>query len=347
MARISVASDKEHFLRDGKPFFWVGDTVWSAFTNAKPEEWAEYLDFRKAQGFNVLQINTLPQWDRIRPDLGLSPYPMRPDGSLDWAADPDPVYFERARRLCRMAVDRGFVLVLVADWANIVPGTWLSGIFPTHVWPPAAVEKHVCHIARTFRDFEPIYFVSGDTDLRTSETEEYYLRTIDVLRREDPDALLTMHLCGGFTDLAPKLADALDFIVYQSGHGDGAEDTLESLPRVIRERFPGKPVLNAEPCYEGMPHIPPEGKSPSGKIWDGEDVYEAGRRSILAGAKAGITYGANGLWNWRRPEGKTEGLAASLYGETAIWHEAMRFPGASRVASLREFSTPAGASDRL
>ena len=91
MPRLTVAFDKQHFLRDGEPFFWVGDTVWSAFTNATDEEWADYLDFRKAQGFNVLQINTLPQWDRIRPDLGVSPYPLRPDGSLDWQAEPDPV----------------------------------------------------------------------------------------------------------------------------------------------------------------------------------------------------------------------------------------------------------------
>ena len=340
MPRLTVAFDKQHFLRDGEPFFWVGDTVWSAFTNATVEEWADYLDFRKAQGFNVLQINTLPQWDRIRPDLGVSPYPLRPDGSLDWQAEPDPRFLEKAARFCRMAVDRGFTPALVVDWANIVPGNWLSGIFPTHVWPLAAVEEHARRVARFYREFEPVYFVSGDTDLRDPQAGAYYLHTARVLREEAPEALLSMHLCGGFSDLTPALAEALDFYVYQSGHAEGAEETLESLPAAFLEKFPGKPLLNAEPCYEGMPHIPAGGKAPSGKIWREKDVLDACRRSILAGARAGITYGANGLWSWRRPGGKPEGLAAELYADADLWYDALRYPGAGKIAALKELAYP-------
>lgn len=45
-------------------FFYLADTVWSAFTNIDLTDWAYYLKVRKEQGFNVLQINILPQWDR-------------------------------------------------------------------------------------------------------------------------------------------------------------------------------------------------------------------------------------------------------------------------------------------
>ena len=48
---------------NGKPFFWLADTCWSAFTNISDDDWQEYLDLRARQGFNVLQINALPQWD--------------------------------------------------------------------------------------------------------------------------------------------------------------------------------------------------------------------------------------------------------------------------------------------
>ena len=61
MDHLQIAPDREHFLRDDQPFFWAGDTVWSAFTNPSLEEWEEYLLFRENQGFNVLQINTLPK----------------------------------------------------------------------------------------------------------------------------------------------------------------------------------------------------------------------------------------------------------------------------------------------
>ncbi len=340
LARLTVASDGAHFLRDGKPFFWVGDTVWSAFTNAAPEEWKEYLDFRKAQGFNALQINTLPQWDRIRPDLGLYPYPLRRDGSLDYSADPNPRFLEKARLFCLMAAERGFTPVLVVDWADIVPDTWLSAIFPTHIWPVDAVEEHARRVACFFREFDPVYFVSGDTDFRGPLAEEYYLRTIRVLRAADPHALLSMHLCGGFSDLSQTLADSLDFLVYQSGHVEGSEKTLESLPSTFLRNFPGKPLLNAEPCYEGMPHIPDGGNTPTGKIYGEADVLDACRRSILAGAKAGITYGANGLWSWRRPGGKSSGLAASLYSEPDLWYDAMRYPGAEHISGLKALAYP-------
>ncbi len=71
-------------------------------------------------------------------------------------------------------------------------------------------------------------------------------------------------------------------------------------------------------------------------FYSADEVYDACRRSILAGADAGITYGANGLWNWCRENGKPEGLAAQFYGVTAVWRDALHFPGAGRIAGLKE-----------
>ena len=342
MERITVASDHEHFLRGGTPFFWVGDTVWSAFTNATEEEWREYLTFRAALGFNVVQINTLPQWDRIRPDLGLYPYPLREDGSLDVSAAPNPAYWERARRLCRMANDFGFTPALVLDWANIVPGTWLARLFPGHVWPWEAVERHIRSAVETFEDFAPVYLVSGDTDLSAQEAVGTYQRSIELLKTLAPDSLRTMHLCGGYLELTEELADGLDFYMYQSGHEESSAARLETMPAELRRRFPGKPVLNAEPCYERMPRLSGDWNRPPEASYTAEEVLDACRRSIAAGADAGITYGANGLWNWCREDGVPEGLAAKLYGRTATWREAMRFPGAAEIAGLKRFAYPSG-----
>ena len=63
---IKVSKNKRSFERDGRPFFYLADTIWSAFTNVSLEEWEYYLTQRKYQGFNTLQINTLPQWDRSK-----------------------------------------------------------------------------------------------------------------------------------------------------------------------------------------------------------------------------------------------------------------------------------------
>lgn len=55
MSRVTVSEDKSTFCRDKKPFFYLADTIWSAFTNITEDEWIYYLKRRKEQGFNVLR----------------------------------------------------------------------------------------------------------------------------------------------------------------------------------------------------------------------------------------------------------------------------------------------------
>ena len=39
---LQVSKDHTHLLKDGKHFFWLADTCWSAFTNISDEEWDAY-----------------------------------------------------------------------------------------------------------------------------------------------------------------------------------------------------------------------------------------------------------------------------------------------------------------
>lgn len=73
LGKLTVNTREDGFLCDGKPFFWFADTCWSAFTSITEDDWDYYLTRRAEQGMNVLQINTLPQWDRCLPDLGIWP----------------------------------------------------------------------------------------------------------------------------------------------------------------------------------------------------------------------------------------------------------------------------------
>lgn len=86
---ITAAPDGRTLLRDGTPFFWLADTCWSAFTSISDQEWEDYLNLRAEQGFTVLQLNTLAQWDRCSTPRGPAPlchpgrhllrlYPARP-----------------------------------------------------------------------------------------------------------------------------------------------------------------------------------------------------------------------------------------------------------------------------
>ena len=50
MSRVTVSEDKSTFCRDKKPFFYLADTIWSAFTNITEDEWIYYLKRRQRAG---------------------------------------------------------------------------------------------------------------------------------------------------------------------------------------------------------------------------------------------------------------------------------------------------------
>ena len=62
--RIRV-SDNKRFLQhaDGTPFFWLGDTGWEIFHRLTREEAGHYLETRRAQGFNTIQMMALAEHD--------------------------------------------------------------------------------------------------------------------------------------------------------------------------------------------------------------------------------------------------------------------------------------------
>ena len=60
MIKLELAPSRDYFLVEGKPFFYLADTVWAAFASVTIEEWARYLEVRRGQGFNALQISILP-----------------------------------------------------------------------------------------------------------------------------------------------------------------------------------------------------------------------------------------------------------------------------------------------
>ena len=44
---LKISKNKQTLLKDGKTFFYLADTCWSAFTNISDEEWDYYLYKRK------------------------------------------------------------------------------------------------------------------------------------------------------------------------------------------------------------------------------------------------------------------------------------------------------------
>lgn len=328
---LRVSADHTRLLRDGEPFFWLADTCWSAFTNISDEEWKEYLDVRAAQGFNVLQINTLPQWDRCGTLLDRHPFPLTGGARYDFSTI-QPEYFRHAQEMCRAAVDRGFVLALVVMWCNYVPDTWASHIFDGNVIPEERVEPIVRTICESFNQFSPVYIVSGDTGFDSEDSIRRYRLVSDLVDRYAPEALKAYHIKGRYDGLPQEFGERADLYFYQSGHNASAQAMCHSLANHFAARTPRHPVINSEPCYEQMGY--------SHKAYGRfrrEDVRGALWNSLLSGADAGITYGAHGVWNWWKPGMPKNPIGGEGFLQALPHEKALRLPGAEDFTFAKGF----------
>ena len=65
VAQFSISTDKHYLLKDGQPFFWLGDMGWELFHRLDREEADPYLKRRSEQGFTVIQAVVLAEFDGL------------------------------------------------------------------------------------------------------------------------------------------------------------------------------------------------------------------------------------------------------------------------------------------
>ena len=335
-----ITPNARTLTRGGEPFFWLGDTCWSAFTNMSDAEWQGYIVKRAAQGFNVVQVNALPQWDRCGSTLGLYPFPTADGLTFTYDGTLHDAYFARAERMAAFAAEHGITLAVVVQWCNYVPGTWAAAKHGENVLPAAMVEPVVKKICDTFYKYDPVFFISGDADFNTPQAVERYLWVTQLVEQFAPGAPLAYHLSGRNDCLPPALAEHAALYLYQSGHNPAYQSTARTLAGKFRARTLAKPVLNGEPCYEQMGYS---------RLAYGRHRREDCRRalwtSLLSGACAGITYGAHGVWNWFKPSMPVNPVSGEGFLQAPLCTDALALPGADDFAFAKRLCEHRGRWD--
>lgn len=325
---LRISPSKRSFEQDGAPFFYLSDTVWSAFTGPTEDEWERYLSYRRRQGFTALQISVLPiLHDASQSALGYAPFARDAQGRWDFFTCSDS-YFTRAATLVRMARAQGFVPALVPLWCNYVPNTWASLRDAGAIMPFGAMNGYLERVVQVFAPYDPLYIVSGDTDFEAPDPIRYYGTALRTIKRLSPTSLTTLHLAPR-ADLPQELVESpdLDFYMYQSGHH--IEEAHR--PYTLAERFASKhvirPVVNGEPCYEGHGYGFQYGR------FSASDVRRATWQSLLSGASAGVTYGAHGVWSWHR---HGAAFTSAAFSQMPFpWEDALRLEGSWDAAFAR------------
>ena len=342
-----ISIQGKYFYKDGQRFFYLADTNWSAFGSMSMKDWQYYLDSRKAEGFNAIQINILRQYDSTSPLPEREPFKVNylPNGKYEYDYTAiDDRYFNHAERMLDEMILRNMLPVLVLLWGNFVPGTWMNDpnngfvakASKPNIMPIESIAPYIEYVTKRFKKYRPIYFVSGDVgfDQHAGQDPEkeivYYREVLKTAKKIDPDAIYTFHINGGSKFLPEEFETQVDFFSYQSGHNSQHQETSHLIPEFKRQKGYEAPIVDTELCYEGLNKFHSNVRS----RYSAYDVRKAAWSAVLAGADAGLGYGSFGIWPWQ--DNYQTSQQSNGFLEPYDWRTCLRFRGAKDLGFLKQ-----------
>ncbi len=349
LAQIKV-SDNSRFLatKDGKPFFWLGDTDWELFHRLNRAEAEQFLEIRKQQGFNVLHAVALAEFEGLRtpnrqgdlPLVNLDPTKLAvtPGNNPTDTAAYD--YWDHVDFIINKAAEKGMYIGLLPTWGDKVAHLWGDGPI---VFTPANAETYATTLAKRYaKNRNIIWILGGDRPAvyKGNDTLQHDDRAVwramakgieGVLGKQ---AFITYHPSGGEYRTSDYVHNEawLDMNAFQSGHGSRESDAWNWVTRDLATT-PPKPTLDMEPCYEDHPVNPWDKKWTRQRgYFTAYDVRARIYRGVFAGA-CGVTYGHHQIWQFLNKE---------LYepvniGDTIIgWQKAAKAEGAYQMQHLKK-----------
>jgi hypothetical protein len=308
-----------HFLQTekGDPFFWLGDTAWQLIAGTTREECSYYLHTRARQGFSVIQVVALAEFDGIHhaSALGLNPF------AGGDPRHPEPAYFERVREIVREAASHGLYVALVPTWGDKLTAPWGTGprLFRNDNLPEA--QAYARYLSASLREeTNVLWMLGGDRppSLVGSKSKSLIKRAQDAgfpldqdwtpiwrafaagLREgSEREPLTIYHPQGGSESSSVFLQQEqwLSVNGIQSGHGDGHDSRIWDLIARDYALTPTKPTLDLEPNYEDHPYNPWPDWDPATGYFRDHDVRKQVYRSVFAGG-CGVTYGHHAVWQF-------------------------------------------------
>jgi hypothetical protein len=327
-------SDNNRFIvtKDGKPFFWLGDTGWLLFKKLDREEADKYLENRKQKGFNVIQamvlhdindaVNTYGDSAFLNKDIS-HPKVTPGNSDIDSAAYD---FWDHVDYIIDLAAQKGIYMALVPIWGSNTKNPKVT---------PERTKQYSKWLAERYRDRKNIIWINGG-DLKGSDAAEIWEALGTALKENDPNHLITFHPFGRTqSSMWFHNEKWLDFNMVQSGHRRYDQDDTElnygeDNWRYIKTDYnlqPIKPTIDGEPSYEGIPQGLHDTLQP---YWTDIDVRRYAYWSVFAGA-FGFTYGHNAIMQFYSPDD----IAAS-YGAKIYWDAALDSPGAGQMKYLKE-----------
>ncbi|MES2773819.1 MAG: glycoside hydrolase family 140 protein [Bacteroidota bacterium] len=345
MQLLKIAPNKRCFVTaDGKPFFWLGDTGWLLFVKTKREQAIQYLDDRKAKGYNVIQVMVVHDLD-----LGVNVYgdsalhnkdvsqPITTPGK-NFAKAAEYDFWDNVDFVIDEAAKRGIYMALVPVWGGNIKRVSVK-----------QATDYASFLAKRYRNKTNIIWLNGG-DIKGGDALDKWNAIGKTLRTIDKNHLITFHPRGRNSSSEWfHNASWLDFNMFQSGHRSYAQDTSaneklhygEDNWRYVNYDYklkPTKPTLDGEPSYEDIPYGLHDGKEP---YWQDYEIRRYAYWSVFAGA-CGFTYGHNSVMQYYTP-----GDSGISFFPKIIWQDGLAAPGAGQMQYLKKLMLSKSYFDRV
>ncbi len=308
---------------DGTPFFWLGDTWWSALSDRLPWEGFKTLTAdRKAKGYTVVQlaVMTVSNEEDAPSDPGFCN-----EGGCVWDERFErlnPRYFDFADRRIAYLVDAGIAPVVVGMWRQALRQMGLAkgkkfwryiiaryGAYPVFWIGGGEVFDPSEDLAKRYPDMAPrirAAAISGWTDLTR------YIRATDPYGHP-----LSVHELPPPVDVPIQDESLTDFEFFQPSHFGWASvrAQIAQLNMHYARTAVRKPLIVAEIGWETL----------GGQHY--EDLQRAAFWLAMLNGAAGFSYGNAATGESYTADKPFHRLRLSFFN----WDEAMQFPSSAQL----------------
>ena len=334
-AQFSVSENKHYLLKEGKPFFWLGDTGWELFHRLTREQADFYLKRRAEQGFTVIQAVALAEFDGLHTPNPYGHLPLHSDDPLQ----PDESYFKDVDYIIDKAAEYNLTIAFLPTWGDkIWKSDWGKG---PEIFNPSNAKSYGRWLGNRYKNRQNIIWIlGGDRNPRNDSDLEIWRAMAAGINEGvggKDKALISFHPQPNERGSREyfDLDEWLDFNMFQNGHC--RDSRVFDKMHDSYMRIPFKPVIDAEPIYEDHPvcfNVKDLGTSSA------YDIRKYAYFDLFAGA-FGHTYGCHDIWQFYSPERE------AVNGPHVYWQQALELPGALQMQYVKKLMESHSMLDRI
>jgi hypothetical protein len=330
---LKISANKRFMqTKNGKPFFWLGDTGWLLFIKCKKEDAIKYLDDRKAKGFNVIQVMLIHDIDQ-----GVNAYGDSSIHNKNVAQvvvndehiinNEQYTYWDHVDFIINEAAKRGIYMAVVPVWGGNIKRVTVD-----------EARQYATFLANRYKNKSNIIWLNGG-DVKGADALDKWNKIGNTIKAIDKKHLMTFHPRGRNSSSAWFHNEPwLDFNMFQSGHRSYAQDTSsneqlhygEDNWKYVNDDYilqPVKPTIDGEPSYEDIPYGLHKANEP---YWQDYEIRRYAYWSVFAGG-FGFTYGHNSVMQFY-----THGDNGTSFFPKQKWQDGLNAPGASQMQYLKK-----------